>query len=389
VDVKLTEVAEVAKVAEVDAGTLAPLPQIAWGADSWRHAQVDGNGHLWVGPFDSLNEQHRLVVGRALFRTRKLKQWNINAFDVTVVRKKSSDEDQKNKKALSVFWLRYDGLPVTAAQITELKTYMNLTHVQTVDHRRLEMFDLASIQQSILMTPPQGTNPRHTHGIAQLLALQLGRSILGIAETALRKDTVVINYSYPYSRLLVLPTALFEQRSSQSYRASIATLMKYAHLAQLQQMRQIHNHTNGSNPSPSPKIIALFGKRGADMIAQRVVNVKTPPAVVAESSLTIEAWKYLKDSDLRNADATAVLFGKPLTQKTGIAVALREDVQRAPFMLEVRSRLQQFYDALKRETELPHLRAPLNTIHQNMPLALAPDVVLAFRLDTPPTIPSS
>ena len=95
----------------------------------------------------------------------------------------------------------------------------------------------------------------------------------------------------------------------------------------------------------------------------------------------VSILNHLTNEDIRDADATAVLYGKPLVQKTGVAVALRDDVQRPAFMLDVRSRLIPFYEALKRDTDLHHLRAPLNAIHQCMPLALSPDIVHAFRLE--------
>jgi hypothetical protein len=406
---------------EVDEGTITPLPQIQWG--DLRRASIEDTGRLWVGPFDAAVQHHRKLAGRALFVARKLQEWHLRALVVIPVKKKTTSAAQPATE----FWLRYDGMPVlTAAQRAELRRVNNVTQAQLIDHRQIDIVDGSQIHPYRLINPPENTAPRHPYGIVQYFALQIARSILGVAETGLRRDTFILNSSNP-ALLTVVHTAAFLERSAHSYRASFATIQKIAR-ERRREAERTGNKPNNPEVTVSKWLVRLFGRRGATVIAQRAANTNTNSAntntksanargsvaTVKASSATLATsatsatsaamedakrksreegedrekddqvlLNYLSESDVQAADACAVLFGRPLTQKSGLAVHLRDSVQRPAFMLEARSRLNPFFDALKKEKELPHLRNALAIIHKTMPRALPTDLSFAFHLIDP------
>lgn len=394
---------------EVDEGTLVPLPEIYWGET--RRAKIENTGRLWVGPFDADCKNHRQIAGRALFVSRKFQEWKLHTLTVVPVKKKII---ASSAAAPAEFWLRYDGMPrLTPAQETELRRITNVTQAQLIeDYRTIDIMDASQIHPYRLVTPSDTISPKYAYGIIQYFALQLARAILGVAETASKRDTLILNPNNG-SILTVIPTATFIERSLHSYRASFATIQKIARAKKQMAERNGTNNDNTNNnsaPNVSKWLVRLFGRRGATVIAQRGSQASQAKILAAETENNAESGlassavaalakrkelelkqgreqeaksllSYLSEEDVRNADATAVLFGRPMPQKSGIGAYIRDAVnQRAAFMMDVRARLVPFYEALKREKELPHLRAALAAIHRTMPLALTPELVLAHRL---------
>jgi hypothetical protein len=358
---------------QVDESTVVPLPNVDWGVDG--RASIDHEGRVWCGKYNVENESDQLTIGRTLFRTRKLQEWHLNVCTVTIVLQKDNPK---------MVWLRHDGLPIEQTMMVEIQRSINATVKQLIIPSRLNLHDLSSVDLSWFTTIPHQANPKHCYGIVQLLALQLARAILGIAETQMRRDTWCYNLT-DLAHFTIVPTAMISKRTWQSYWPSPATLRKYADTRAKSKEPTTPTTEATAETAETAAAAAMEPSRSLQtrMKSRKLAKLIVQRAAKTASNAT-DTGDEKKDGalpeDVLDATAAAILFGKPLTQKTGVAIHLKRCVQKVDFMLEARSRLGHFYDAIKREKEIPHMRTILHHIYNHLPLTLSPDVCYAFML---------
>ena len=234
-------------------GRLASAPQ---GAKS---------GDAWVGPFEYERQEHRRVLGRALFCTAKLRQWGIDAPRVELC----ADGELRGEAArqLETYWLRYR-LPLRVLNPTHdiapsgrVALWLLFSPLNVVSPEQLTCIGQQLLPetpgpglfgaipglgggrpvsvrkrrkrptQPIVDAAAPGTADRKVEivpisqrsTLTQLVALAFARAVLGVGECTMGQgDTLMLIHRHKVTR--VFPTSIGDARTAESYRATSAAI---------------------------------------------------------------------------------------------------------------------------------------------------------------------